>query len=257
MSMMSIMRFAVRAFLAGSIWLALASAGTAFEPDTDRVGSDIGPSHRVLNALACQKDCFANGQCRAWTFVNSPTSRGGGDCWLKDKVPLPSFTTCCVSGVRSTDFMIGNRYDSGLPPLVEFQPRYPDPLLCQSACYSNSACDFWSYTGPTSSGQAHVCKLFGQSLNPTGSPDPNSVVGNRPVDFEFDTDRNGSDMPNPSPVLGAPDPQLCRQTCIGTPGCRSFTFIKPWQRGLDAICALKNAAPAKSANGCCISGAVP
>jgi hypothetical protein len=252
MSMTSILRVALRVLPAVSMWLALAGAGIAFEPDTDRVGSDIG-SHRVTSALACQKDCFANNQCVAWTFVDVPSPGGGGVCWMKHDVPAPTFATCCVSGVKSTDFSVGNRFDSGNPPMLELRPRYPDPLLCQSECYSNSACGQWSYSGPTA-GQDYVCKLFGGNINPTSIPDPNSIIGLR-SDFEFDTDRAGRDLPN-QPYLAAPDPRLCHKACVAMPSCRSFTFIKPWQRGMDAVCMLKDAVPPKSANGCCISGTV-
>ncbi len=70
------------------------------ELETDRPGSD----YRTINlpiALAklCQDACFADGQCRAWTYVRPGVQTSGARCWLKFRVPEARRDSCCVAGV--------------------------------------------------------------------------------------------------------------------------------------------------------------
>jgi hypothetical protein len=254
MPTISIMRLALSFLFASSILLAGVGPGTAYEPENDRWGGDIlHADHDSRTPLSCQKDCFANPACKAWTFMKPQGSprRPIGHCWLKDSIPDATFTDCCISGVKPSQAFAIRRYigmiwESADPPLATVTLRYPDPLLCQSACYNNNACNHWSYTSP-SPGQPHLCKLFNGGLNPTSRTDTNSISGDKPV-LEFNTDRYGSDMAR------LPGPQLCQKACNDTPGCMSFTYVTPTQ-GVDAVCWLKNVVSAPIPNGCCIAGA--
>lgn len=79
-----------------------------------------------------------------------------------------------------------------------------------------------------------------------------SAAGASTVTLEPGTDRMGSDYKGFA--LDANDPQLCRQACASDGACKSFTFVKPGIKGPQAMCFLKNATPAATANDCCSSG---
>ena len=72
------------------------------EFDIDRVGSDIwGITLPEANPVLCRDACFAEEKCRSWTYIKPNTIQGPNPrCWLKYAVPLPTASSCCVSGVR-------------------------------------------------------------------------------------------------------------------------------------------------------------
>ena len=75
---------------------------SSMELDTDRVGSDY--SDFDLNAAdpsICRDACIKDSQCKAWTYVKPNTIQGPNPrCWLKNNVPNPTKSGCCVSGVK-------------------------------------------------------------------------------------------------------------------------------------------------------------
>jgi len=70
--------------------------------------------------------------------------------------------------------------------------------------------------------------------------------------LEFNVDRRGSDYR--SFDLGAPQPEACRNACMGDPACVAFTYVNPGVQGPSARCWLKNSVPPPAPNGCCVSG---
>lgn len=85
--------------------LASAQAFPTFstEPGIDRPGGDfdtwvVDGNHK--EAWRCHDSCFANPRCKAYTFVAPITPDGNGLCRLKDSVPPPVASNCCVSGVK-------------------------------------------------------------------------------------------------------------------------------------------------------------
>jgi hypothetical protein len=70
--------------------------------------------------------------------------------------------------------------------------------------------------------------------------------------MELGVDRAGSDFT--SFPLPDGDPGACAAACEADSRCAAWTFTKPGVQAAEAMCWLKNAAPAAVANGCCISG---
>ena len=70
------------------------------EENTDRLGLDYRSFNmRSNNAEHCKQACFADSQCKAWTFVKARTIQGSHPrCWLKKSVPPPTANNCCTSG---------------------------------------------------------------------------------------------------------------------------------------------------------------
>lgn len=82
-----------------------ASAPGTDEPpmfNTDFFGSDLreiiydGPG---MDWKSCKAACDDDRQCKAWTYV-IPGRTEYGECFLKEAVPEPSESECCVSGVK-------------------------------------------------------------------------------------------------------------------------------------------------------------
>lgn len=78
------------------------SAAAAYEPNTDRPGGDYNNFDLPANWVAgtCQELCKANGQCKAWTFVNAGIQAPRPRCWMKSIVPAKVTNNCCTSGVK-------------------------------------------------------------------------------------------------------------------------------------------------------------
>lgn len=81
----------------------------ALEQNINRPGSDYHhfPPASPDPAL-CEKMCregapfpypYAKTRCKAFTYVKPTTSQPKGICWLKEKIPSPVKSSCCVSGV--------------------------------------------------------------------------------------------------------------------------------------------------------------
>ncbi|MCI5158950.1 MAG: hypothetical protein D3906_11060 [Candidatus Electrothrix sp. AUS1_2] len=85
-------------------------SGTIGEVNTDRPGSDYKHFDNVagaeVTANLCQKECYKEEKCKAWTFVKPNTFQGPkGVCWLKDSVPSPVKNESCISGYFKTDII--------------------------------------------------------------------------------------------------------------------------------------------------------
>ncbi len=76
----------------------VAAQPPAFEPNTDRRGSDFRDFAVPENPRACYDACRADARCKAFSF-RSAADNDRPHCWLKDAVPLPKFTQGVVSGV--------------------------------------------------------------------------------------------------------------------------------------------------------------
>jgi hypothetical protein len=69
------------------------------ELNTDRPGSDIStialakPKH-----ILCHDACRSNSECVAWTYVKPGIISAKAHCRLKNKLPEPKRSSCCVSG---------------------------------------------------------------------------------------------------------------------------------------------------------------
>jgi hypothetical protein len=72
------------------------------------------------------------------------------------------------------------------------------------------------------------------------------------VTIETDTNRAGSDYDNFD--LPKADPNLCADACEEDRKCRAYTYVKPGVQGNNARCWLKDSAPRKTTDDCCISG---
>ena len=69
------------------------------EYNVDRPGLDYR-SFELSEAdpQICQSSCSADPQCKAWTYVKSGIQGNLARCWLKDRVPQPRTSDCCISG---------------------------------------------------------------------------------------------------------------------------------------------------------------
>ena len=75
------------------------------EQGYDRPGSDIDCLFPIPNAKLCQSMCNDNGDCVAFTWVRPNVNmrapwNGRPICCLKNAVPPPQASRCCVSGLR-------------------------------------------------------------------------------------------------------------------------------------------------------------
>jgi hypothetical protein len=69
------------------------------EPGTNRQGEDFRRyAFRVVSAEDCRIACDSIDACKAMTFVRN--GNGGGDCWLKDRVPPTSAQPAMTSAMK-------------------------------------------------------------------------------------------------------------------------------------------------------------
>lgn len=85
-----------------------ASPSVFMEQGTNRPGAD----YKVLSAGSegpqyCASACFADTQCRAWTYVRAGNEGPEAQCHLKLDVPHAQATPCCISGVTVGSSMPG------------------------------------------------------------------------------------------------------------------------------------------------------
>jgi hypothetical protein len=55
-------------------------------------------------------------------------------------------------------------------------------------------------------------------------------------------------------TLPQPDPAACQAACKADGRCAAWTYVLPGVQGPQARCWLKNAVPAQTPDGCCVSG---
>lgn len=75
-----------------------ALADTTFE-NTNLFGNDY-KNMEFRDESACRNACLDDLKCQAWTFVKPEVRGRSGHCWLKDKVPKATQSSCCTSGSR-------------------------------------------------------------------------------------------------------------------------------------------------------------
>lgn len=71
------------------------------ELNTDRPGSDISTiALDKPKAALCRDACQANSKCVAWTYVKPGIINAKAHCRLKNTIPEPKRSSCCISGRR-------------------------------------------------------------------------------------------------------------------------------------------------------------
>ena len=71
------------------------TAGVCSRP-TDYKGWDL----RDPNPEICRRECAIDRECRAYTFVKPGVQTAAARCRLKNRVPPPVPSNCCISGVK-------------------------------------------------------------------------------------------------------------------------------------------------------------
>lgn len=74
--------------------------GIPLEAGLDRPGGDFHSFDVGNDPAQCATACEGDAQCRAFTFVRPGEQGDSARCWLKDSVPEPQPSDCCVSGVK-------------------------------------------------------------------------------------------------------------------------------------------------------------
>lgn len=85
--------------------------------NTDLFGSDLREiiyDRPGSDWKTCKASCDAERQCKAWTYV-IPGRTEHGECFLKDAVPEPSESECCVSGIKRQPSRTGYATPPPLP----------------------------------------------------------------------------------------------------------------------------------------------
>lgn len=87
--------------LSGSLATVSSQASFTVENETDRAGSDYKdfdlsePKYQL-----CQNACANDSSCLAYTYVHPNVQGSKARCWLKNRVPPASNSSCCISGVK-------------------------------------------------------------------------------------------------------------------------------------------------------------
>lgn len=74
-----------------------------FEEGFDRPGSDYETFEQTSDYQShelCRDACFSQPRCKAYTFVKPGVAGPKAFCRLKDKVPAPVESACCISAVK-------------------------------------------------------------------------------------------------------------------------------------------------------------
>jgi hypothetical protein len=73
------------------------------EENTDRPGGDyLDFDLSSPNIEICREACDKDENCQAFTYVKPDIQGDKARCWLKNIVPQPMTSTCCISGVKGT-----------------------------------------------------------------------------------------------------------------------------------------------------------
>jgi hypothetical protein len=139
-----------------------------------------------------------------------------------------------------------NRFGSDIAQLAM---TASDPNACAAECGKNGACQAWSYVFKNVRGEAQ-CWL--KNPAPVAIEDPCCISGVKlPLGAQAGENRVGSDYYHAE--IYSADPNVCADYCKGDATCESWTYVKPGVQGDNAVCWYKNAAPAETADPCCIS----
>lgn len=72
------------------------------EYDTDRMYGDYKDFDlSYANHEVCRDECAKDPNCRAYTFVRPGVQGANARCWLKNTVPNPQGSACCITGVKT------------------------------------------------------------------------------------------------------------------------------------------------------------
>ncbi len=74
----------------------------AVESNTDRPGSDYRSFWLDQQYRGCEVACENESRCKSWAYVKPGVQGRRAKCWLKDRVPSPVISRCCISGVKHT-----------------------------------------------------------------------------------------------------------------------------------------------------------
>ena len=75
--------------------------GGQWEPNTDRPGADIRSFQMdMARPEACRDACWAEPQCRAFTYARPGALGPRALCYIKNAVPPARPADCCLSGVK-------------------------------------------------------------------------------------------------------------------------------------------------------------
>jgi 1-phosphatidylinositol phosphodiesterase len=196
----------------------VASGTATLEINVDRPGSDYRSFDLgSTRPEECRDTCMVEPQCVAFTYVNPGVQGPSARCWLKNSVPPPSASNCCVSGVKNAPPATAGVGYEGQPPPVAPAPPPPE------------------YVAPP--------------------PEQGRFVGEPPDarrGMEVNVDRPGSDFANFD--LPQPRPHLCKDACTRDGRCVAFTYVNPGVQGPQPRCWLKSSVPSPVPNSCCTSG---
>jgi hypothetical protein len=70
---------------------------------------------------SCKASCDDDRQCRAWTYV-VPGRTEHGECFLKEAVPEPSESECCISGIKRKPMRTGHVVPPAKPGTARRSP---------------------------------------------------------------------------------------------------------------------------------------
>jgi 1-phosphatidylinositol phosphodiesterase len=132
-------------------------------PGNDWKGFDLPASRPEL----CRAACDAASACKAYTYVKPGLHAPGARCYLKQGVPEPKPSLCCVSGVKPP-LPVGMVENTDRPgaDLKAFNLEEPRPELCRAACAEEPACKAFTYMRPDVQGPRARCFLKAQVLEP-------------------------------------------------------------------------------------------
>ncbi len=136
-----------------------------------------------------------------------------------------------------------------------------DPGVCALRCERDRNCRAWSFSYPTASGGAAMCRLKRQ-VSPA-VPSSCCVSGVRGAGviephsgkLEYSIDRVGGDyrsFDTEPDAKGAP----CAEACQAASRCRAWTYRRPGYGTPAARCYLKSEIKPPRRRPCCISGVV-
>lgn len=100
------MRTWVAALCAGLFAIALAAstgadAGFRRESGTNRAGADYRSFFlRQSRVELCEQACASDPKCQAYVYEKARPWLPSARCWLKERVPRASRSSCCIAGVR-------------------------------------------------------------------------------------------------------------------------------------------------------------